>query len=60
MIGKWGGEVQAPPTARLPEANPVVEFEFGSVQRIFLDSLTVTITNMTDTLLRVVVCDLRL
>jgi hypothetical protein len=46
-LGSWETKFKPPASVRLPDTNPVVTFEFGKVERILLDNLTVTITNMT-------------
>jgi hypothetical protein len=46
-LGEWETKFKPPASVRLPDANPVVTFEFGKVERIFFDNLTVTVTNMT-------------
>ncbi len=46
-LGPWETRFKPPTSIRLPDANPVVTFEFGRVERVVYDNLTVTITNMT-------------
>jgi hypothetical protein len=46
-LGSWETKFKPPASVRLPDANPVVTFEFEKVERVYFDNLTVTITNMT-------------
>ena len=46
-LGTWETTFKPPGSVRLPDANPVVTFEFGKVDQFVYDRLTVTITNMT-------------
>jgi hypothetical protein len=46
-LGSWEAKFKPPVSVRLPDANPVVTFDFEKVERILFDNLTATITNMT-------------
>jgi len=46
-LGPWEVQFKPPTLIQLPDGIPVIKFEFGKVERILRDNLTVTITNMT-------------
>jgi hypothetical protein len=46
-LGPWEAQFKPPTSIQLPDGNPVIRFEFGKVERIIFDTVTVTITNMT-------------
>jgi hypothetical protein len=47
-LGPWEVRFKSPASIQLPDGVPVIRFDFGKVEWVVLDKLTVTATNMTD------------
>jgi uncharacterized protein YneF (UPF0154 family) len=46
-LGSWEVQFKPPASIQLPDGQPLIRFEFGKVEKIIFDELTVTITNIT-------------